>query len=264
MAMGPADVNNRGQRVAAHHQREGQHHFHAIVVHALQQPIGNPADDESKHRSAHGFLDKQQPDVRRRRVLAGHRDFLHDDERHHANAVVEQRFPGDLKLQTVRHFRVFQNPDHRHRIGGRNQPAEQQAPRIAQVEPQPAERPMNQRAEDKHGYDHTRDGQRGDDTALRGQLVQIDVQRPGEQEKTQHPLHQRVVEINLGEQLHRAIANPGREMSGTDQPGRDQQGDQHHADRGRQFEAAVIQIAEQRRQRDEDRDDLKYGHWARG
>ena len=80
------------------------------------------------------------------------------------------------------------------------------------------------------------------------QFLEIDMERAGKKEETQHADHQRLVEINIVNHAQPLLFNAVSyltEMPQNDHNERHQDGDKHQAYRRRQFDIAVVQIAEQ-------------------
>ena len=85
-------------------------------------------------------------------------------------------------------------------------------------------------------------------TTLR-RLGQIDMQRPGKQQEAEHPLQQRVREIQLVEQIDHPVIqlDTGDQRVGNHQANRRQRAHHRQSDDMRQLQEMMIEIAKQRR-----------------
>ena len=93
---GAGQVERTGQRIAAGHRGEGEQHFDVIVVDAFEQPIGQIAQSESKDEAAHGFLCEQANNMGHGGFVRAGRQFGEDEKHHDADAIVKERFSGNL------------------------------------------------------------------------------------------------------------------------------------------------------------------------
>ena len=86
------------------------------------------------------------------------------------------------------------------------------------------------------------------------------MQRAGEQQESQHAVHQRFVEIDTHHEPLRLGLNTKSQFSQHQQDERKRQCDGHQSDCHRQFQQPVIHIAEQRRQTNQNRQGMDQRH----
>jgi hypothetical protein len=191
-------VKALGERVAPGHDGQRDQDLDLVLIDALEHPVGDPPDDQAEEEPAQCLLEKQHrgPTHRDLAFAAGHADEQEEDDE--PDTVVEERLAGDLGLQRIRDPGTLQDRQHRNRVGGRDQRAEDQAgqerqPDAERVEHQPrGASDQRRREQDAHSR------QQRDDPPLRGEVVQVDVERPREQQRTEHAVQQRPTEIELG------------------------------------------------------------------
>ncbi|MNZ27937.1 hypothetical protein D3C78_451590 [compost metagenome] len=86
-------------RRATDDQRQGQHHFHLILLDAFDHAVGGVADQAAEHHAADGLAGEQDRGVGHARRLAQLDDAQQHGEHHHRSAVVEQRLADDSGFQ---------------------------------------------------------------------------------------------------------------------------------------------------------------------
>ena len=59
-----------GKGIAAHHQRQCQHHFQLVIIDVPEQVIHAGAQRQAKHDPARDLLHQQQADIVRRKITA--------------------------------------------------------------------------------------------------------------------------------------------------------------------------------------------------
>ena len=128
-------------------------------------------------------------------------DGQEDREDDHADAVVEQAFAGDRRLQRRRHVRARRStpitatgsvglisaPNTRHQMSGTSRPTSM----AEQIEAAADQRGREQHADRAEHQDRP---------APAPHLAPVDMQRAGEQQERQHAVHQRRVEIDAGDE----------------------------------------------------------------
>jgi hypothetical protein len=187
------------------------------------------------------------------------------DEHHDTDAVVEQRLAGDLGLEIPRDTCTPEDPQDRNGIGGRDQRAEKQTVDQRHVQSQPTEQ-RGRRQSDQNGGDEHADGrEQRHGPLLLPQVPEVHEQRPREQQKAQHPVQQRLAEIDAlhersGVSLH-ARCQP--ELGQGEERRRSDQRNEHQPDGRGQAQIAVVQIAERRGQRQKHRNDVEQAHRGR-
>jgi hypothetical protein len=133
--------------------------------------------------------------VHRRRDATGqHAQEQRED--HHAHPIVEQRFPGNHQFEFLRCMGGLEDAHHGDRIGRRDQGTEQQAMDQRQLQAQQREgvpHPVTHGERRQHRAQH---GQHRHRPAVDLELLEVDVQRAGKEQERQHPLHQRVREVD--------------------------------------------------------------------
>ncbi len=177
-----------------------------------------------------------------------------DREHNHADAIVEQALARNRRLQRRIDRGALQDAHHRHRIGRADQRAEHQAPDQRQIEPER----MGQRVE-AHAHDHRRDhhadrAQHEDRPAPAPHLAPVDVQRAREQQERQHTVHQGRLKVDAGDEAQHLFADIAGGKQPVD-PDNDQRRDRAHhrqPDRLGQTEEAMVDVAQRRRQHDQD------------
>src|SRR5207244_8836412 len=102
------------------------------------------------------------------------------------------------------------------------------------------------------GRDHHAEAREEADRPLAArELAQIHVQRAGEEQEREHAVEQRAVEIHRAERALRRALRIQAEPSQSDQRQRQRQGEKQQRDARRLADEAVVEPAEERRQRDQ-------------
>ncbi len=97
------------------------------------------------------------------------------------------------------------------------------------------------------------------------QIIDVDVQGAGEQQKAEHALHQGQIEIHLADDIPGQLGDPGpADAAQQQQQQRQAQADQHQTDGGGQAQVAMIDIAEQRCQADDQGEGIERRHGSGG
>ena len=178
-------------------------------------------------------------------------DDREDDD---PDAVVEQALARHRRLQGRRHRRPLQDPHHRHRVGRADQGAEDEAPQERHLQAEQLAQQEEAEADDRRREENADGAEDEDRPPPPPHVVPVDVQRSGEEEEGQHPVHQRFVEIDVVEEARDAGRDVARRQDPVDRE--DDQG-RHRAHDGKpdgrgQPEEAVVHIAERGRHHDED------------
>jgi len=187
-------------------------------------------------------------------------NFPESQKDHDADAVVEQRFAGDLDFQFLRSPCLLQYRQHRDGIRRRDQRPKQQAIDEADLNADQRKHQPGQNGDNHRRNPHTDGRQQRNQPLLSGQIIQIDVQRPGEQQETEQAVHQGLVEVDARDDRFRLPLHFGKPQSEQNQSEGKQQSNDHQPDGRRQPEPTVIDVAEQSRQSDQQRDDLEKIH----
>jgi hypothetical protein len=257
-------VDSEGDRIGHHHQRQRDQDLQVVLVDRLDRPIGEVAGEETEHGPAKGLADEQPGHLEgpeRRAAITAGGDRHQDGEHHHADPVVEQALAGDLGLQRLRHLDGLEDAEHRHRVGRRDQRPEHQAIEKRDIQADQPNYPIGRRADQGGGDQHPHGGQRADRPLALDQVVEVHVQRTGEQEEAQHAVHQRLGQVEAGQRLAHRRLEPERRDQGIegDHAHRRDQRDDHQADGVRQPEPAVVQVPERRRQGQHDGGHVEQG-----
>ncbi len=125
---------------------------------------------------------------------AGHR--RHDQEHRHADAVVEQRLAGNLRLQLPRRLQLLQEAEDRDGISGGDERAERQADRERRLQLQQPEHEIRDGPDDDRRDDHANCRERDDRPPGIQQGFELDVERPGKEQKAQHPAEEDPFEVD--------------------------------------------------------------------
>ena len=251
----PADVKPAGEAVAAHHDRERDHHLDIIFVDAAHRPEPDPADRKAEQNTAAGLDEEGLRGMTGRKGLGPDRRRQYDREHDDADAVVEQALAGDGRLERRRDRRALQHAHDRHRIGRADQRAEHEAPQKRDAKPERARQRVEPAADDQGRKQHADRAQNQDRPAPAPHLVPVDMERAGEQQEGQHAVHQRRVEVDPGKKARDALRQIARREQMIDAD-HQQRGDRAHdrePDGGGQAEQAMVEIAERGGQHDQDR-----------
>ena len=246
-----------------------------MIVQRAQHQIAEGSGGEAERQPAARFAQQEQghaadagaAGVRCGRLLVHRRQAQQGEEDHHPEAVVEQRFADHLGLQAARRPGAAHHPQHRDRIGGRDQRPEQQAVQEAERQAKDRQQQKRRRPHQRGARQQRHGGERGDRQAPVQEIVQVDVQRAGEQQESEQHVEHQMAQIHLPEQPLQRAQDAALGAAGGAEDQQRQRGDQgqaHHADRLRQAQQAVIEVAEQRGQRDEQRRQLEVSHAAAG
>ncbi len=155
-------------------------------------------------------------------------------EQHHADAVVEQRFPRHERLDPFGDPRLTQDREDRHGIGGGDQRAEQQARHQRRVQAEGVQQSVRQAAHQEGRDDR---GQHREDQHGGAQLpqrVRVERECPGEQQEAQHALEDEAGEVHVTDELHRLAGERHAQRDESERDGAREQAHDGHADRGRQ------------------------------
>ncbi len=244
----PGGVEPVRQGITPHHQRQRDNDFHLIVVDPLEHPVGDQADRKTQQGSADRFLEKKHRHTPYCYIAPAQRQLQDNQKHHNADAVVKERFSGNLGFEAFGDTGRFEDADDRHRVGRRNQRPEQQAVNeryrdIQEIQNDPRQSAHNEsRGDDPHG------GQYRNGPFLTSQVIELDVHGPGKQQKRQHAVQQRLIEINCFQQPGNAVlAHIHTQPAEQDDPERGHQRDKHDPDGGRHTQKAVIDITEKGR-----------------
>jgi hypothetical protein len=192
-----------------------------------------------------------------------HHDDGEDDD---TDTIVEQAFAGNLGLQRRRDMDGLQDAQHRDRIGRRDESTEDQAVEKRNGKAQEVGRGIGKQADHRGRDQDTHGGHRQDRPLARDQGSHVHMQGTGEQQEAEHPFEQGVVEVG---QLQRrgdglSEAEAGDQSVEKDRSQRSEKGDDHQADCLRQAQQAVVQVAEDGRQHDDDRREVEEREMGHG
>ena len=117
----------------------------------------------------------------------------------------------------------------------------------------------------QHGHDHGREhhAHRGEDQdrpLLPGEVAQVDVEAPGEEEKAEHAVEQDAVEVEMADDRAGLLGERGNEPTEREQAQGKDQRQGHQPDRRGQPEESNIEEAEPRGQHGQDRQQVKQTH----
>ncbi|MNN14586.1 hypothetical protein D3C81_1276590 [compost metagenome] len=252
-------VQARGQRGAADDQGEGEHDRHLVLVDAAHHHEDPVAQRRAEQHAADRFVDEHPGDGAEGRRRAELEDAYKDGEYHHRGAVIEQRFADDGGGQRLGRAGRLEDAEHGDRVGGRDQRAEQQAVDEAHVPAEQGEGVIGEEADHRGGDQHAEGGEQADRPLVVAQVVEVDVQRTGEQQRGEEPGHEDFGEVDAADdllhlQLQHRIAEQRQALG--DQ--REEQGGGHHADGRRQADETVVHIGEQGGQGDERRCEIEH------
>ena len=237
-----------------------------MIVDRRHRPTGDPAGEQAEQRAADDLVDEDLADrpcieLAHRAVGRAHREGQAHAERHHRDAVVEQRLAGDLGLDRFRHLHRLQQPEDCDWIGRRDQRAEHQRPGEWQLEAAEPRQAVEGQP-DQHGREQHADRRHQPDRpSLSAQHVDVDMQGSCEQQERQHAIHDRRVEIDLADRRAQGVgdAEAGEDRLRREQHQRTGQRHDQQADRVRQSQDPQVEEAEQRRKGQQQRDDLEDG-----
>ncbi len=118
---------------------------------------------------------------------------------------------------------------------------------------------------DEGGRDqNTHGGEGKDDGAVAAEVVEVEVERAGEKQEAKHAVEESLVKVDRIEDHLGVAVDRGNELTGKEEQQRSGEADDHEADRLREAQEAVIDVAEQRRQGDEGGEDLEQRHGGKG
>jgi hypothetical protein len=212
--------------------------------------------------SAHCFFHEEQRDFRSGHfVTAGGRPENHQED-DDANPVVEERLPGDLHLETPGDAGLPDDREHGDGIRGRDQCAEEKAVDEGESETQRTEAQVDDRTDGGGGEQDADGRQEGHHPLLIEKVSEVDVQGAGEEQESEHALEKGRTEVDLREPRGPGLAHQAEAPEG-DQDQREEQGESHHANRGRQPQGPAVQVGEERGQNDQQRDHVEEFHRPR-
>ncbi len=248
---------------------QGQHHFDLVLFDALDHQVDQVTDQPAKHHAADCLMGEQHRGGAHGGRLAQLCDTQQYGKHHYGCTVVEQRLADDRGFQWFRRIGGTQHAQHRNRVGGRDQRAEQQAVEETHVPAEQGEDVVRQAADHPGGDQHAKGRQQADGPTVAAQVVEVHVQGAGEQQERQHPVHQQVAEVDLANQLLDTFLQAWvAEHAQALQDQRKQQGGDHHANGGRQADKTEVHIGEQGGEANEGGDKFKHpgslGRWERG
>ena len=225
----------RGQRVAAHHHRQAYHHLDIVFVDRSHRAVADPPDCEPEQHAAPRLLQEQGTRMPDRQWFGTKRGFQQDREHDNTDAVVEQAFPGDGRLQRRRHIGAAKHAHDRNRIGRADERSEHQAPDQRHDEAQPTSDIVEAEADHRRREQDTPGTQPDDRPASTAHIVPFDVQGTREQQERQHAIHERRMEVDAGDEPDHLFADvaAGQEMIEADDKQRCDQAHNRQADRGR-------------------------------
>ena len=173
------------------------------------------------------------------------------------DTVIEEALAGDLRLQLPSNTDRLEHPEHGHGIGRTDERAEDESD-----DERNAGEPVERETDDEGGDQKADRGGKDHHPFLVGEIGEIDVQRAGEQDETQHPVHQRLVEIDAGDegaQVRHQRQSRYRPVE-PHRPERCRKSHDDEADGRRQAQDDMVDPAERRGEHDQDRRDLEDGH----
>jgi hypothetical protein len=236
-----------GQHAAAHDRSQGQHDFNLVVVYALQHLECDITQGKAERDPANGLLQEKDRHVGGGDLVSSGCQGKEDHEDDNSYPVIEESLADDFSFQAFRRSGSFNNAEDGDRVRGRNQGAEQQAGEKAYMDSQKVKEEPRQSAHYEGRGDNRCRGEQEDVPFLPGQVLQVDLQRPGEQHETEHAVQERLVEVDTAYQASRLVpADADPHAVQHDESQGDEQGYDHHADGGRQAEDAVVDESEQR------------------
>ena len=118
---------------------------------------------------------------------------------------------------------------------------------------------MGQIADHHRGDQYAEGGQQANRPAVAAQIGEVDMQRTGEQQERQHPVHQQVVEVDLVHQPLDACFQAGEadQAQALEDQGEQQCGD-HHANGRWQAYEAIVDVGEEGGQADKSGNKFKH------
>ena len=190
------------------------------------------------------------------------RDTQERNKHHHAHAIIKQRLACDLGLQRLGGTETLEDPQDRDRVGGGDDRAEDQAVDEADLDADPAGDDVSEPADDERRGEDADGREQDDDRGLFLKVVEVDMQRPGKEQVTEHALHQRLVEVDRADEcLSRGEhAHPRYDPINQQQGDCMQHGQQHQAYRCRQLEQFVVNECEGRCEGHEDAGNIEEIH----
>ena len=243
-------VQQPRQGEAAGDQRQRDQHLDLVAVDAAQRQVAQPAQDQPQRRAAQGLLHEEQPQLAGVQLHGARRQPRQGREHHHREPVVEQRLAGDQGAQPGADAAAAQDGQHRHRVGGRHDRSEHQAPGEPQRQPQqPGARVRRQRHQ-RRGDDHAQRREQPHLQPAVQEVAQVDVQGAGEQQEAEHAAQQGLLQGGGRHQLARSLGDRQHARRPQDQhDDRDRQRDQHHPDGRRQADQPLVEKGKQSRDR---------------
>ena len=241
-----------------HRERHRHQQANRRPTEDAQDSSGQPPGGETERRATPHLLNEGERDSGGADSVAGG-DLEQREEDHHADRVIEERLAGHLDLEPLGGPRGAQHPEDGNRIGRRDNRPEQQA--LPEIDRETADARHQQRQPaDDHRRDRDADrGQDGDQGLFAEERVEVDLQGPSEQQEGEHPVQQRLPEMNPRHELAREVVDGGAERAGRHQRQRGHQRPDRHADRGGQPAEAAVDPVENAR-RDRDREQRKQMH----
>lgn len=193
-------------------------------------------------------------------LLAARPDSDENGEDHHCHAVVEQRLTGDDGLQPARNTGTPQDGEARDGIGGGDERAEGEGSDEADGLAHRGREPPEGEPHECGGDQDPEGGKECDDPLRSGQVLQVEMERTGEEQEGQHSLHQCLVEMDTREEPLRLPVEVQSGPSEQEEREGRQERDGHDADGRRQPDEAVIRPAEDRSERDHHCGDVEERH----
>ena len=250
-----ADAGSLRHGIAAHDGRQGDESLHHVVVDAAQRKKGGSADDDAEGDAAAGLLGEEAEHGRGGEVALSRRRREQDGEHDDADAVVEQAFGGDRRLDGRRQHGAAKDRDDRHRVGGADKCAEHQAPDEGHVGAGEEQQALEPEADDQ-GRQHGADARQDEDRqAPTPHVVQVDAESAGEQQERQHAVEQGAAEVQAVDELPGVMnkAELRKEAADKDDRCRQDGAGDRQADHLRQFDETRIERARRGGEHHDDR-----------
>ena len=183
-----------------------------MAVDGLGQVVPDEAEKAAEEESTKRLATEQQQDARGADLLTTGQPTRSDPGQHreqdHADAVVEQALTGDEGLDLFRHPSPAQEIEHRYRVGGGDQCAQQKSADQGDVEPDEPEHSPGREADDGRADQRAEDRQDQHRVALLDHLPGIQAERAGEQEQREDPVEHEGGKVQPVEDGFRELAQP--------------------------------------------------------
>ena len=206
--------------IAAKGKAKSDQDLKRIVVNPLHHLKDEPAEDNAQNCTAQRLL-QEKPDRAAKPFgmvpVCWESEADKDQVDHIADAIIEKALTSDLGLERLLQFSLAQDAHHRHRIGGRDQRAENKGDEQGH-----SGDPAEAHADNRCRKAHAEGRHQKDDNRLLPQRGEAHMKRASEKEESQHPFKQRLGKRDLS---HRPAERVGKAKAGNNQV------EQHRANR---------------------------------